>query len=208
MGDYLAPVPAVALELLDNLNYDGDRDETCSGSFRVRQRQLDAYAGRAADRIRAMACAVMARTARRAINAARVSNSRGSAGFSGIPQPRCGDGAASKAATVHSNRRRRPGASTSLWVRGCRRAFRPLPTDPDVVHSVASRCTTHPLLLGGRAEDVGAASFKLPLARFGDRFVLRPMENGTTTYVEKAGKPGIRIQAEQRLNGGFGHVHR
>lgn len=40
MGDYVAPVPAVALELLDNLNYDGDRDEQrarrsadCVGSY-------------------------------------------------------------------------------------------------------------------------------------------------------------------------------
>lgn len=157
MDTYLAPAPAVALELRHNLNYDGDRDETCSCAFWIGFRQLAAHARRTADRIRAMARAVMARTARREIHAARISNSRGSAWISGGRHPRCRRGSASKQPTVHSSCRWRPGASTSCWIRGCGRAFRPLPADPDVVHPVEeSGSTSGPLLLGGRAEDVRA----------------------------------------------------
>lgn len=61
---------------------------------------------------------------------------------------------------------------------------------------------------GGRGEEIGPAGFQLPLPGIRDGLLFRPMEDRTTAHVEKAGKLGIRLQAEQRLNGGFGHVHR
>lgn len=62
---------------------------------------------------------------------------------------------------------------------------------------------------GGLAptEQLGASRFQLPLSRLGNRLVIGPVEDSPTAHIEKAGELGIRFQAEQRLNGGFGHVH-
>ncbi len=161
MGYYVAPVPAVALELLDNLNYDGDRDGTCSSAARIRFGCRAFHPRRFAFRKRALACAVMAPIARRKMADASCSNSSGSTWVSGLSQSQGWDRGASKELNVHRSCRWRPGTSTSLWIRGCGRAFRPLPADSETAHSVEMRlkkspqdwvigsgCTARPLLLG------------------------------------------------------------
>lgn len=157
MGTYLAPAPAVALELRHNLNYDGDRDGTRSRTTWVGYRCGSVHPRRIAFWIRALACAVMAPIARWEMAAASRSNSRGPTWVSGLCQSRGRDGSSSKQPNVHRSCRRRPGASTSFWIRGCGRAFGSLPADSKTTHSVEeSGSTSGPLLLGGRAEDVRA----------------------------------------------------
>lgn len=62
---------------------------------------------------------------------------------------------------------------------------------------------------GGSAptEKLRAASLQLPLAGFRDGLVVGPVEYRAPAHVEKAGQLGIRVQSEQLLYGGFGHVH-
>lgn len=156
-GTYLAPAPAVALELRHNLNYDGDRDGTCSRTSWIRFRCRSVHPRRIAFWIRTLACAVMASIARWAMATASRSNSRGPTWISGLVQSRGWDGSSSKQPNVHRSRRWRPGASTSFWIRGCGRAFGPLPADSKKTGSVAaSGSTAGPLLLWCRAEDVRA----------------------------------------------------
>lgn len=57
------------------------------------------------------------------------------------------------------------------------------------------------------AEQFGAPRFELPLAGVRDRLMLRPVEDRSTAHIEKTGELSVRIQAEQLLYGGFGHVH-
>lgn len=56
-------------------------------------------------------------------------------------------------------------------------------------------------------EQLGTTSLELPLTGLGDGFVLRPVENCAAADCEETGKLGVGFQAEELLNGGFGHVH-
>lgn len=134
----------------------GGRHGTCSRTHRIRLRWLASQPGRFVDRKGAMACAAMARIARRAMAQARESSSRGSSWLPTRFDAGCWDGAAFEQPTVQRSDPRRLAVDTSSRFGSGGRAFRPLSADSEATHSVESRCTAGPLLLGGRAEDVRA----------------------------------------------------
>lgn len=139
MGGFLGPVPAVALELRDNLNYDGDRDGTCSGDDRIGIGRMAFQPGRTTDRRRALACAAVALIARWAMDAARKSSSSGSSGLPTICPRGFRDRGFAEQPNVQTSRLRRPGVDSSSRFGSGGRSFRPLPADPEAVDSVASK---------------------------------------------------------------------
>lgn len=190
----------------------GGRHGTCSRTHRIRLRWLASQPGRFVDRKGAVACAAMARIARRAIAQARESSSRGSSWLPTRFDARCWDGAAFEQPNVQRSDPRRLAVDTSSRIGSGGRAFRPFPADSEATQSVESRCTAASFFLGDGApaagsEQVGTLLGCLPAPGVRNGLFLVPAGHRLAREAEEAGELGVRGDAEGGLCFGQGRVH-